>query len=60
MKTARGMRMVSVVARAKPGVALAIVGRDMEAVESRNHGLYPDAYKGLADAAPPRDRFVLR
>ena len=51
MKTARGMRMVSVVARAKPGVALAIVGRDMEAVESRNHGLYPDAYKGLADAS---------
>src|ERR1051326_4121126 len=23
----------------------------MEAVESRNHGLYPDAYKGLADAS---------
>jgi putative ABC transport system permease protein len=51
MKTARGMRMVSIVARAKPGVALTTVGRDMEAVESRSHTVYPDAYKGLADAS---------
>ena len=51
MKTTRGMRMVSIVARAKPGVALAAVGRDMEAVESRSHSVYPDAYKGLSDAS---------
>jgi len=50
MKTARGMRMVSIVARAAPGVALSSVQRDMAAIEARNHGLYPDAYKGLTDA----------
>lgn len=51
MKTARGMRMVGIVARAAPGATLASVERDMAAIESRNHRLYPDAYKGLADAA---------
>jgi putative ABC transport system permease protein len=51
MKTTRTMRMVSMVARAKPGASAATVGRDMAAIESRSHGVYPDAYKGLSDAA---------
>jgi predicted permease len=51
MKTTRIMRMVSIVARARPGVALTTVQRDMAAIESRSHAAYPDAYKGLSDAA---------
>jgi putative ABC transport system permease protein len=51
MKTTRTARMVSMVARARPGTPAATVGRDMAAIESRSHAAYPDAYKGLSDAA---------
>ena len=51
MKTARQMRMVSMVARVAPGATFAAVQREMSAIETRSHGIYPDAFKGVSDAA---------
>jgi putative ABC transport system permease protein len=51
VKTTRTARMVSMVVRARPGVAATTVGNDLAAIETRNHSFYPDAFKGLSDAA---------